>query len=141
MEGFDYSPSCTHTEFAHSVFWSFVIRNFLAITVVDFVLKISNIKHRITDCWTAGLRFETDLLTLVFTLVDQEIIRLSHSGRYLKTTTIIILNLEIIINSRGEIHRATETFLVTSSSDEVGVGFPEITSMWNDGIHITANIE
>ena len=82
---------------------------------------------------TASVRFETDLLTLVFTLLDQEIIKLSLHWRRQKTTTttsIIVLNLEIIISTRGQLHRATETFLVTSSGDEVSVGLPEISSIW-----------
>ena len=126
--------------------WSFVIRNFLAITVVKFVLKIENIKHRITKCRAASGTFETHLLTLVFTLLDQEVIVLSLQCRRLKTatttattTSIIILNLWLVINSRRELHRSTETFLVTSPADEVCVGFlPEISSIWTE---ITVNIE
>ena len=124
--------------------WSFVIRNFLAITVVEFVLKIENIKHRITKCRAASGTFETHLLTLVFTLLDQEVIVLSLQCRRLKTatsttTSIIILNLWLVISSRRELHRATETFLVPSPADEVCVGLlPEISSIWTD---ITVNIE
>ena len=84
---------------------------------------------------TPSVRFETDLLTLVFTLLDQEIIKLSLHWRCQKTTTttttsIIVLNLEIIISTRGQLHRATETFLVASSGDEVSVGLPEISLIW-----------
>ena len=123
--------------------WSFVIRNFLAITVVKFVLKIENIKHRITKCRAASGTFETHLLTLVFTLLDQEVIVLSLQCRRLKTatttTSIIILNLWLIISSRRELHRATETFLVPSPADEVCVGLlPEMSSIWTE---ITVNIE
>ena len=91
----------------------------------------------------ASGRFETHLLTLIFTLLDQEIIRLGHHCRRLETpatTGIVILNFIIVVSSRGEFHGATETFLVPSAGDEVCIGLPRISSMETD-IEITVNMK
>ena len=107
------------------------------------VLKISNRKDRIIGGLAPNCRFGTDLLTLVFTLLNQEVIGLRQHGGGLDSADIRILKAVWLVSLVWEFFRATQSGLVLGAGDEVSVRseISQIVSRSELWLDITVNFE